>query len=442
MRGALLFDTASYDSDIENYIVPFLQELCITSDMLKYVFVSHNHCDHAGGLNEFMKRYPETCIISRCPKIKEQYGDYNVLVPEDGETVLGVLRAVTIPGHTMDCCAIYDTRTKTMISGDCLQLYGIYGSGEWGSSISFPKSHIDAVNKLQKMGIQHILTAHEYHPYGYSYEGETVKKALDVCVDALNEIKDMILKNPHADDGEISALRNSLNLPTLGAHIVSAVRRELLEMKCNTYLFDFDGTLVDSMPSFVSVMLRILDENNIKYGDDIVKIITPLGYGGTAEYFNKLGVPTSKEEMMKVMNEYAYNEYAYNIGAKANVVAVLTELKERGASLNVLTASPHSVLDICLKRLQMYELFDNVWSCDDFLTTKADPQIYVKAAEKLGVPVDSVLFLDDNYNADKTAKSAGMKVCGVYDSSSAEYVDEIKSVADHYIYDFKELLNI
>ena len=38
-----------------------------------------------------------------------------------------------------------------------------------------------------------------------------------------------------------------------------------MKMKYNTYLFDFDGTLVDSMPSFISVMLRILDENGIKY---------------------------------------------------------------------------------------------------------------------------------------------------------------------------------
>ena len=67
-------------------------------------------------------------------------------------------------------------------------------------------------------------------------------------------------------------------------------------MKYNTYLFDFDGTLVDSMPAFVSVMLRILDENNIKYEDDIVKIITPLGYKGTAEYFKKLGISLSVEE--------------------------------------------------------------------------------------------------------------------------------------------------
>ena len=35
-----------------------------------------------------------------------------------------------------------------------------------------------------------------------------------------------------------------------------------------------------------------------------------------------------------------------------------------------------------------------------------------------------------------------MKVCGVYDESSKDYVDEIKIVSDFYIYDFKELLKI
>ena len=40
-----------------------------------------------------------------------------------------------------------------------------------------------------------------------------------------------------------------------------------------TFLFVFDGTLVDSMPTFIGVMLRTLDEYSIKYGEDIVKII-------------------------------------------------------------------------------------------------------------------------------------------------------------------------
>ena len=209
------------------------------------------------------------------------------------------------------------------------------------------------------------------------------------------------------------------------------------------YLFDFDGTLVDSMPTFCSCMLRILDENNISYGDDIVKIITPLGLSGTAEYFiNELGLQMSKEQLMLTMKEYMLDAYFYTIPAKSNVISVLQELKQQGASLNVLTASPHITLDACLKRLGMWELFDNIWSCDDFNTTKADPNIYVMAAARMQTTVENVLFLDDNIDADKTAKSAGMSVCGVYDDSSKDYVEQMKAATDFYIYDFKELLDI
>ena len=209
----------------------------------------------------------------------------------------------------------------------------------------------------------------------------------------------------------------------------------------NKYLFDFDGTLVDSMPTYVSVMLRILDENNISYGDDIIKIITPLGFLNTAKYFHeKLGLTKSVDEIMKLMVDYATYEYTYNIPAKANVIEVLKELKAKGADLNVLTASPHTSLDPCLKRLGIYDMFTNVWSCDDFNTTKADPNIYRQVAQKLGTTVDQVLFLDDNLDADITAKSAGMQVCGVYDDSSKDYVAQIQAATDHYIFDFQELL--
>lgn len=208
------------------------------------------------------------------------------------------------------------------------------------------------------------------------------------------------------------------------------------------YLFDFDGTLVDSMPSYISVMLRILDENGIEYGEDIIKTITPLGYVGTARHYIELGVPMTEGELVGKMNEYALDDYAYRIPAKNNVVETLKELKRRGASLNVLTASPHSMLDPCLKRLGIFGLFDNVWSCDDFATTKADPEIYRAAAERIGAEVGDVLFLDDNFNADRTAKSAGMRVCGVFDESSAEYEESIREITDFYIRDFSELLTI
>lgn len=211
-------------------------------------------------------------------------------------------------------------------------------------------------------------------------------------------------------------------------------------LDAQTYLFDFDGTLVDSMPTFVSLMLRILDEYEIDYEDDVVKIITPLGYHGTAEYFRTLGIPATVNELVHRMNEYAYDEYARNIPAKATVSETLSELKKQGASLNVLTASPHKVLDPCLKRLGLWDLFDNVWSCDDFHTTKSDPRIYQLASERIGVPVDQIVFVDDNVNAVKTAKLAGMRSYGIYDESSKDFIEEMKRTSDKYITSFDELI--
>ena len=208
-----------------------------------------------------------------------------------------------------------------------------------------------------------------------------------------------------------------------------------------TYLVDFDGTLVDSMPTFSSVMLRVLDKHKVSYPNDIIKIITPLGYAGTGKYFrDTLGLDLPLEEIGKEIYDYALDAYENVILAKENVIEVLHKLKSQGDDLNILTASPHPMLDPCLKRLGIYDLFTNVWSCEDFNTTKADPDIYRMAAKKIGRDIGEIIFIDDNLGADTTAKSAGMIVYGVYDESSKEYVEEIKRIADKYIYDFTELL--
>lgn len=207
-----------------------------------------------------------------------------------------------------------------------------------------------------------------------------------------------------------------------------------------TFLFDFDGTVVDSMPNFVCAMLRILDENGVKYPSDIIKTITPLGYLGTVKYFLDMGIGIPDDELIRLMRDYAVEAYLTTIPAKETVPETLRELKRRGFSLNILTASPHLTLDPCLKRLGLFELFDNVWSCEDFNTTKADVNIYKMAAERMGVSISDVVFLDDNLDANETAKRAGCTVIGVFDESSAEYAEQIKKIADGYIYRFSELL--
>ena len=208
-----------------------------------------------------------------------------------------------------------------------------------------------------------------------------------------------------------------------------------------TYLFDFDGTLVDSMPTFAAVMLNVLDSRGIPHPDDLIKIVTPLGDRKSAEYYVELGLNMTVPEILDEIRNNFVEAYTYKIPAKANVIETLKKLKEQGHDLNVLTASPHTSLDPCLKRLGIYDLFSNVWACDaDFGTTKTDPDIYKQAAQRMGVKVEDVIFIDDNLYADIAAKEAGAVVYGIYDDSSAEFVQQIKDATDRYIYDFAELL--
>ncbi len=207
------------------------------------------------------------------------------------------------------------------------------------------------------------------------------------------------------------------------------------------YLFDLDGTLIDSMRQWSQKMLLILEQEKIEYPPDIIQKITPLGDKKTAEYFISMGVKDkSVEEILAQMDAYAENEYANNILLKPYVREYLLHLKKQGARLNVLTASPHKLTDICLKRNGVFDWFENVWSTDDFGLAKSEERIYFEVAEKLQCRREQILFFDDNLPAITAAKKAGLQTIGVFDASSLAGKEEFLHYTNQYIYSFEELL--
>ena len=205
-------------------------------------------------------------------------------------------------------------------------------------------------------------------------------------------------------------------------------------------IFDFDGTLVDSMPVWAEFILKKLDELGVDYPDDIIKTVSPLGTKGAAQYLIDIGVNASVDELLSMMDDFALYEYTNNIPAKDGVINKLTEWKGQGYSLNILTACNHNLLDPCLKRLGIYELFDNIWSCEeDMGMNKKSTDIYRIVSSKLNTVCENCVFFDDNIGALETAHRAGMVTVGVYDATSEDVISEMKSIGDKYIYSFNEL---
>ncbi len=208
-------------------------------------------------------------------------------------------------------------------------------------------------------------------------------------------------------------------------------------------VFDFDGTLVDSMPTWGGKMLRILDEAGVSYPENIIELITPLGDLGAAHYFmESLGVTESEETLLSKMDAYALPKYRDEIPEKESVGETLRVLKARGHRLFVLTASPHRMLDPCLARLGLASLFDGVFSCDDFSTTKADPEIYDRLCERIGSAKENLVFFDDNLGACRTAVSAGVRTVGVHDLSGEKFTEELKALCGDYVRVFPEILSL
>ena len=213
-------------------------------------------------------------------------------------------------------------------------------------------------------------------------------------------------------------------------------------MKAKAYIFDLDGTLVDTMDGAVKVVLDYLTGYDISYPDDIVSILTPMGFAGICQYYHEhFGIPKSPEEIYQDFRVGLIQLYAKDAPIKEGAEAVLKALKEQGARLFVLTGSPHVFLDVCLERLGLTGYFEDYWTAtEDFGFQKGDSRLYKAVAERIGEKIGNCVMVDDGAKGLKKAHEAGMQTVAFYDKYSIADEEEMRSFADKYIYKFEELL--
>ena len=202
-------------------------------------------------------------------------------------------------------------------------------------------------------------------------------------------------------------------------------------------IFDMDGTLLDSMEFWQNLGRRYLESKGKSPDDDLEDVIESMTLQESASYFKKkYDLDEDTEEIIKEVLDFIEDKYLNEIPLKKGVKKFLEKVYSQGYKMCILTTSEKSQAIGALKRTGVLDLFDEVYTDRDFNLSKKDPQIYIKACEKMGEsPSDTVVFEDALY-AVESAKKTKCVVVGVYDEYSKGDWDKIISIADKTIQSF------
>ena len=202
-------------------------------------------------------------------------------------------------------------------------------------------------------------------------------------------------------------------------------------------IFDFDGTLVDSMfiwDTFGEDYLRTLGKEPKENLTEVFKTFT---LEQAAEYYRKnYGVTLSVEEIVDGVNDMVAEIYRTKVTLKSGVLEFLRDLQSKGVKMCVATVTDRPIVEDVLCNLGIHDFFTEIFTCAEVGYNKETPHIYRVALEALGAKKDETVVFEDALHALITAKKDGFKVAAVYDRYERNQT-QMKENGDYYITDFK-----
>ena len=213
------------------------------------------------------------------------------------------------------------------------------------------------------------------------------------------------------------------------------------------FIFDLDGTLVDTAPDFknsINYMLNELNESEVS----IKEIRNWVGYGARELIRRTVvdkNIPHDEQKIEEMLKIFLLH-YTHNIDDDSvlfnNVRNVLEFLKDNGIKLAVCTNKMERLSNILLEKLNVLHMFDYLVGGDSLNKSKPDPYPLLNICEKLNTEISDSIMIGDSVTDLNAGKGAGMPVVLV----SYGYTDnkDIYNEADLVINDFsqlKELVN-
>ncbi len=204
-------------------------------------------------------------------------------------------------------------------------------------------------------------------------------------------------------------------------------------------IFDFDGTLFDSMHVWKGYKNNFFNYLGIKLTQEDEEAFKGLFLRETFLLaIERFKLDKTYEELLTELFQYIKGRYLTETEPKNDVVEFLEKLKSKGVKIGIATATGEPALKAVLEKYGMLHYFSAIYSTYTVGASKTEPKVYDVVLEELGTPKEKTWVFEDALYAAKTAKANGYNVVGIYDKSEPKQ-DELKELVDKYIHNYKEL---
>ena len=209
-------------------------------------------------------------------------------------------------------------------------------------------------------------------------------------------------------------------------------------MKKKAYIFDLDGTLLDSGGLWAQIDRDFLGRRGLSVPADYEASIASMSLLQAAEYtVRRFGFPETPEELMNEFFNMALAAYRDTIPPIPGAVEYVRKVKAEGHKLALATAAIPEFYVPALTRCGIYDAFD-LHIASGGAIQKDDPVFYRDLAAQLGAECTDCIFFDDIYTNITAAKSVGMQT--VFLRNPKKVPDGNFPDADHVILQFTEIM--
>ncbi|RYM06320.1 HAD family hydrolase [Sporolactobacillus sp. THM7-7] len=184
-------------------------------------------------------------------------------------------------------------------------------------------------------------------------------------------------------------------------------------MKLSTVLFDFDGTLANTLPLTIYGMQQVFEKYDHQSFDEegIIDMFGLPEDGMIAENFrNKENVPVAIDRYYQIYQ----SEHERLVEKNPEIVTLLRYLKERNIQVGVITGKSRRAYRLSEKALGFEGVFQSVITGDEVKSHKPDPEGILRTLQLFQAKKEESIYIGDSNSDVLAGQAAGIHTAGVH----------------------------